>query len=99
MSVPSPSSEASPNCLCATICAQAITHACFYEPGVQRTYQEMAAHYGCAVFPARVRKPRDKAKVEAGVQSVEQRLLAPLRNHTFFCLPNLNDALAHQLLS
>jgi len=76
-----------------------ITKACFYDPGVQRTYQEMAAHYGCAVLPARVRKPRDKAKVEAGVQSVEQRLLAPLRNHTFFCLPTINQALAKQLLA
>jgi transposase len=76
-----------------------ITKACFYEPGVQRTYQEMATHYGCAVLPARVRKPRDKAKVEAGVQSVEQRLLAPLRNHTFFCLPTINQALAQQLLA
>lgn len=75
-----------------------ITRACFYEPGVQRTYQEMTAYYGCAVLPARVRKPRDKAKVEAGVLNVEQRLLAPLRNHTFFHLAALNEALAAQLL-
>lgn len=76
-----------------------ITHACFYEPGVQRTYQEMAAYYGIAVLPTRVRKPRDKAKVEEGVQNVEQRLLAPLRNHVFFCLAALNEALAQQLLA
>ena len=76
-----------------------ITRACFYEPGVQRTYQEMAAHYACAVLPARVRKPRDKSKVEASVRSVEQRLLAPLRNHTFFSLATLNEALAPQLLA
>lgn len=75
-----------------------ITRACFYEPGVQRTYQEMAAYYGCAVLPTRIKKPRDKAKVEAGVQSVEQRLLAPLRNHTFFHLAALNEALWAQLL-
>jgi transposase len=71
-----------------------ITKACFYDPGVQRTYQEMAAHYGCAVLPARVRKPRDKPKVESGVQNVEQRVLAPLRDHTFFHLATLNEALA-----
>jgi len=76
-----------------------ITKACFYEPGVQRTYQEMAAHYACAVLPARVRKPRDKPKVEAGVQSVEQRLLAPLRNQTFFSLATLNEALGAHLLT
>ena len=76
-----------------------ITKSCFYEPGVQRTYQEMAAYYAMAVLPTRVRKPRDKAKVEAGVQNVEQRLLAPLRNHTFFCLGALNEALAQQLLA
>jgi len=74
-----------------------ITKACFYDPGVQRTYQEMATYYGCAVLPARVKKPRDKAKVEAGVQSVEQRLLAPLRNHTFFSLAAIKEALSTQL--
>jgi transposase len=76
-----------------------ITKSCFYQPDVQRTYQEMAAYYACAVLPTRVRKPRDKAKVEAGVQSVEQRLLAPLRNQTFFSLVALNEALAVQRLA
>ncbi len=76
-----------------------ITKSCFYQPDVQRTYQEMAAYYACAVLPARVRKPRDKSKVEAGVQSVEQRLLAPLRNQTFFHLAALNEALAVSLLA
>jgi transposase len=45
-----------------------ITKACFYEPAVNRTYAEMAAHYDTAVVPARPRKPRDKAKVEVAVQ-------------------------------
>ena len=45
-----------------------VTKACFYEPAVNRTYEEMAAHYGTAVVPARPRKPRDKAKVEVAVQ-------------------------------
>src|ERR1700686_815815 len=39
--------------------------ACFYDPHVNRTYTEMAAHYETAVLPARPRKPRDKAKVES----------------------------------
>ena len=44
-----------------------ITKACFYEPGVNRSYAEMAAHYGTAIVPARPNKPRDKAKVEVAV--------------------------------
>ena len=55
-----------------------VTAACRYEPGINRTYQEMAAHYGTAVVPARVRRPRDKAKVEVGVQVVERWILARL---------------------
>ena len=52
-----------------------ITRACFYEPLVNRTYADMAAHYGAAVIPARPYKPRDKAKVEVGVQVVPAYIL------------------------
>lgn len=68
-----------------------------YEPDINRTYEEMARHYGCAIIPARVRKPKDKAKVEKGVQDVERRLLAPLRNRTFFSIQALNETLAELL--
>ena len=44
-----------------------VTAASRYEPGISRTYQHMATHYGTAILPARVRKPRDKAKVEVAV--------------------------------
>jgi transposase len=64
-----------------------------YEPYLNQTYQEMAEHYGTAILPARPAKPRDKAKVEAGVLGVERRILAPLRNRTFFSLHELNEAL------
>ncbi len=74
-----------------------ITKACRYEPGVNRTYQELAVHYGAAVIPARVRKPKDKAKVEAGVQLVERWILAALRNRTFFSLAELNAAIRELL--
>jgi len=70
-----------------------VTHPCRYEPDLNPTYQEMAAHYGATVLPARVRKPRDKAKVEKAVQLVEQWILAPLRNRTFFSLTELNQAI------
>ncbi len=68
-----------------------------YEPELNRTYADLAQHYGVAVMPARVRKPRDKAKVEAGVGIVEQQILAPLRHRQFFSLDDLNDALAEGL--
>ncbi|MBN1549956.1 IS21 family transposase [bacterium] len=64
-----------------------------YEPDINRTYEEMARHYGSAIIPAHVRKPKDKAKVEKGVQDVERRLLAPLRNRTFFSIQALNEDL------
>lgn len=65
---------------------------CYYEPELNPSYAEFAAHYGVAVIPARVRKPRDKAKVETGVQIVERQILAPLRNRTFFSLQEANQA-------
>jgi len=70
-----------------------VTTAHRYEPFLNRTYQEMAEHYGVAILPARPIKPRDKAKVEVGVQGVERRILAPLRNRTFFSLHELNEAI------
>jgi transposase len=66
---------------------------CRYEPDINPTYHDMARHYGCAVIPARVRKPQDKAKVETAVQIVERWILAPLRKRTFFGLPELNQAI------
>jgi transposase len=70
-----------------------ITKACFYEPGVNRTYAEMAAHYGTAIVPARPRRPRDKAKVEAGVLVATRWIIAKLRNRQFFSLTDLNAAI------
>lgn len=70
-----------------------VTKPCRYEPGVNLAYQEMAEHYGVAVVPARVRKPRDKAKAESGVQNVERWILARLRNQTFFSLSDLNKSI------
>jgi transposase len=65
-----------------------------YEPGVQRTYGEMARHYGTAIVPARPKKPRDKAKVEVGVQIAQRWILARMRNQTFFSLAALNARVA-----
>ena len=70
-----------------------ITKACFYEPAVNRTYGDLAAHYDTAVVPARPYKPRDKAKVEVGVLLAERWIIAKLRNRTFFSLGELNAAI------
>jgi transposase len=68
-----------------------------YEPDIGRSYAEFAAHYGCAVIPARPRKPQDKGKVEVGVQVVERWILAKLRHQQFFSLADLNKAIADLL--
>jgi transposase len=65
-----------------------------YEPGVNRTYQDLAAHYDFVVLPARPYKPRDKAKVEAAVGIVERYILGRLRNRRFLGLDDLNAAVA-----
>jgi transposase len=67
-----------------------ITKPSRYEPGINRTYQDLADHYGCVVLPTRIVKPRDKAKVEVAVQIVERFVLAKLRNRAFFSLADLN---------
>jgi transposase len=70
-----------------------VTKACFYEPDINPTYLDMANHYGTVVIPTRVRKPKDKAKVETGVQVVERWILARLRDRQFFGLHQLNQAI------
>ena len=74
-----------------------ITKACFYEPAVNRTYAEMAAHYDTAIVPARPYKARDKAKVEVAVQIATRFIIAKLRNRRFFSLSELNAAIAEQV--
>jgi transposase len=74
-----------------------VTAACRYEPGINRSDQEMASHYGAAVPPTRVRHPRDKAKVEVAVLIVERFILARLRNRRFLSLGELNEAIREVL--
>lgn len=63
---------------------------CFYDPVLNPGYQQLADHYELCVLPARVRKPKDKSKVENAVQNIERRILAKLRNQTFYDLRSLN---------
>jgi transposase len=75
----------------------AVTRACRYDPDLNPTYREFARHYQVAIVPARVARPRDKAKVEAGVLLVERWILARLRHRCFFSLTELNAAIAQLL--
>jgi transposase len=75
-----------------------ITRACFHEPMLNRTYADLARHYGTALLPARPYRPRDKAKVEVGVQIIGRWILARLRNHRFFSLADLNAAIRSLLV-
>jgi transposase len=75
----------------------AVTRADFYDPGINRTFADMAEHYDVAVLPTRVARPRDKPKVENAVLNTQRRILAALRNQTFFSLEELNEAIAEEL--
>jgi transposase len=75
-----------------------VTATCRYEPGINRTYQDLATHYDTAILPTRPRKPRDKAKVEVGVLIIERYVLARLRNRRFFSLFELNAAI-HEIVA
>jgi transposase len=69
----------------------------WYTPVINKTYHEMAEHYGTAVIPARVRKPKDKPNAEGTVGVISTWVLAALRNQKFFSLPELNEAILDKL--
>jgi len=75
----------------------AVTRASRTDPTVHPTYQDMAAHYGTAIFPARPYKPRDKAKAENGVLIVERWIMFRLRKRVFASLAELNRAVVELL--
>lgn len=77
----------------AVVCDQlksGVTTACRYEPGINRSYRELAIHYGTTILPARPARPRDKAIVEVAVQVAERWIVARLRHETFYTLPAMN---------
>ena len=74
-----------------------VSKACWYEPELNPTYLEMCQHYGTVAMPARAVKPRDKAKVEAGVLLVTRWITAALRHRTFFSIAELNTAIRELL--
>jgi transposase len=74
-----------------------VKKACYYDPEINPVFTEMADHYSVAVLPARPRKAKDKAKVENGVLNAQRRILAAIRNLTFFSLSELNAEIKKQL--
>jgi transposase len=75
-------------------CTAAVQKSSPFDPVLNPLYAEMARHYGIAVLPARVRKPKDKAKVESAVLHLQRFILAKLRNRQFFSLAEINEAIA-----
>jgi transposase len=75
----------------------AVTKVSRYDPEINRTYYEMAEHYGVAILPARPAKPRDKAIVETSVGIIETWIMAALRNEVFFSLGEINTAIKEKL--
>jgi transposase len=74
-----------------------VSEANYWDPVLNRSYQELARHYGVAIVPARVRRPRDKPTVENAVRLVERWVLAPLRHRPLFSLAEANAALAEKV--
>lgn len=86
-----------PACVVPDQLKSGVKTSCKYDPEINPVYAELCAHYGVAVIPARPGEPRDKAKVENGVLIAQRRILAALRNRTFFSLCELNEAIAREL--
>ncbi len=74
-----------------------VTRANYYDPEINPTYLEMSLHYDTVIIPARPYKPKDKPKAENGVLNAQRRILAPLRDKTFFSIEELNLDIAAEL--
>lgn len=74
-----------------------VTHAHAYEPDINRTYTDLATHYGAVVIPTRVARPKDKPKVDVSVQIAQRWVLAALRHRTFFSLADLNATIRERV--
>jgi transposase len=74
-----------------------VTKAHRYDPDINANYQHFSEHYGFAIVPARVREPKDKAKVENAVGCVTKQILAALRHITFTSIGEINAAIKPRL--
>ncbi len=78
-------------------CKTATTANTRYDTILNRSYQELAEHYGVAIVPARVRRPKDKSHAEASVRYAESWIIAALRNQKFFTIQEVREAVAEKL--
>jgi transposase len=74
-----------------------VAKADWYSPVINKVYHEMAEHYGTAVVPAGIRKPKEKASVEGTVGKISTWIIAALRDRQFFSLEELNRAVRGKL--
>ncbi len=77
-----------PDCL-----KSAVIKANKYEPQINASYNDFAAHYNTVILPARALHPQDKSLAENFVRNAYTQIYAPLRNVTFFSIEELNNAL------
>lgn len=79
-------------------CRTAVRRSNYYDPAINRTYEEMAVYYNVAVIPARVRRPRDKAQIEGTIGWLENWLIEWLRGYgTFDSFRELNKAIKERM--
>lgn len=75
----------------------AVSKHCRYDPELNPAYEELAAHYGTCIIPARPSHPKDKAVVEGAVLIAQRWIIAALRNRSFYSLGEINEAIAELL--
>lgn len=74
-----------------------VTSPDWYTPQINKTYHEMAEHYGTAIVPARIRRPKDKPSVESTVGHASTWIIAALRNQRYFSIQELNEDISKKL--
>lgn len=78
-------------------CKTAVIHTNLYDPELNHAYREMSLHYGVAIIPARVVKPKDKASVESSVGWLETWLLEWLSSKVYFSFEALNHDIRERI--
>lgn len=78
-------------------CKTAVQKPDYYDPIINKDYDQLAAHYGCSILPTRPYRPTDKASTENSVKFVETWVIAYLRDERFFSLGELNAAIRERV--
>lgn len=78
-------------------CKTAVIHTNLYDPDINHAYRELARHYGIAIIPARILKPKDKATVESGVGWLETWLIEWLKGQIYYSFEALNHDIRNRV--